>query len=59
MKNILFYFLTFLSVSAFGQSYLEEIDQDYKNWLKKGEFEKTGYKATPLQGKSGGKSCCK
>lgn len=41
MKNILFYFLTFLSVSAFGQTYLEEIDQDYKNWLKKGEFEKT------------------
>jgi len=25
----------------------------------KGEIEKTGYKATPLQGKSGGKSCCK
>jgi len=23
------------------------------------EIQKTGYEATPLQGKSGGKSCCK
>lgn len=41
MKNILFYFLTFLSVSAFGQTYLYDIDEEFKNWLVKGEYEKT------------------
>lgn len=36
-----------------------EMDQIVKLTEGMAEIEKTGYKATPLQGKSGGKSCCK
>jgi hypothetical protein len=35
------------------------MDQIVKLTEGMAEIEKTGYKATPLQGKSGGKSCCK
>lgn len=41
MKNILFCLFIFLSVSAFGQSYLNDIDSEFKKWLVKGEYEKT------------------
>ena len=36
-----------------------EMDQIVKLTEGMAKIEKTGYKATPLQGKSGGKSCCK
>ena len=35
------------------------MDQIVKLTEGMAEIEKTGFKATPLQGKSGGKSCCK
>jgi hypothetical protein len=35
------------------------MDQIVKLTEGMAEIEKTDYKATPLQGKSGGKSCCK
>jgi hypothetical protein len=41
MKTILFKIFFLISVTAYGQSYLYDIDREFKNWLVKGEYEKT------------------
>jgi hypothetical protein len=41
MKTILFKIFFLISATAYGQSYLYDIDREFKNWLVKGEYEKT------------------
>ena len=41
MKRILFKIFFLISATAYGQSHLDDIDREFKNWLEKGEYEKT------------------
>jgi len=41
MKQILLKIFFLISATAYGQSHLYDIDREFKNWLVKGEFEKT------------------